>query len=80
MPQAVGTSLMVIAINSFFGFLGHATHATIPWGLTIQVTTAAVLGSIAGGLASPHVPAALLRQGFGVFVLAMAVLLGWQQL
>jgi hypothetical protein len=80
MPQAVGTSLMVIAINSFFGFLGHATHADVPWGLTIPITTAAVLGSIAGGLASPHVPAPLLRKGFGVFVLAMAVLIGWQQL
>ncbi len=80
MPQAVGTSLLVIAINSFFGFLGHATHATIPWDLTLAVTAAAVVGSVLGGLASPHVPAALLRKGFGVFVLGMAILMGWQQL
>jgi uncharacterized membrane protein YfcA len=80
MPQAVGTSLLVLAIHRYFGFLGHATHATVPWDLTLAVTAAAVVGSVLGGLASPHVPAALLRKGFSVFVLGMAIVMGGQQL
>ncbi len=80
MSRAVGTSLLVIAIKSVFGFAGHLSHVTIDWGLAASVSAAAVAGSFVGGAFVSKVPASSLRQAFGVFVLIMAVFLGWKQL
>lgn len=80
MTQAVGTSLLVIAIKSGFGFVGHATHVQVDYALALSLAAAAVVGSVAGGLLAARVPAALLRRAFGTFVLVMAAVMGWQQL
>src|SRR5512135_870104 len=42
MPAAVGTSLLVIAMNSFAGLYGHLHSVHIHWGLALGVTAAAV--------------------------------------
>jgi uncharacterized membrane protein YfcA len=75
MQRAVGTSLVVISVKSLFGYLGHATHVSIDPFLAAEVSAAAVVGSVLGGLLAPRVPAAALRKGFGGFVLVMAVFL-----
>lgn len=80
MYEAVGTSLLVIAIKSFAGFAGHATHVTIDYKTAAMVVVAAVLGSILGGYLAPKVPQSALRKGFATFVLAMAVYMTWKQL
>lgn len=80
MREAIGTSLVVIAVKSFAGYAGHATHVQIDWQLATIVTGAAVVGSIGGALLAHRVPQAALRKGFGTFVLAMAVFLLWQEL
>lgn len=80
MRRAVGTSLMVIAIKSTFGFFGHALHVPVDYGLAAAIVVAAVGGSILGGALTARVPATMLRQGFGAFVLMMAVWMGYQQL
>lgn len=71
-PQAVGTSLVVIAMKSFAGFAGYLDHVTIDWPLTLAVTATAVGGSLIGGLLVGRIPAASLRRGFGLFVIVMA--------
>jgi uncharacterized membrane protein YfcA len=38
MERAVGTSLLVIAMQSTAGFLGHLGHAAIDWSVTLAVT------------------------------------------
>lgn len=73
MTAAVGTSLLVIAMNSFAGFAGHLTSAQIDWRLTLAVTAAAIVGAVLGGVLAGKVPQAALRKGFGWFVLAMGV-------
>ncbi|HMV68699.1 MAG TPA: sulfite exporter TauE/SafE family protein [Myxococcota bacterium] len=80
MPRAVGTSLLVIAIQSTFGFLGHVTHVSIDLAVAAQVIASAVLGSFLGATLAPKVPAAALRKGFGAFVMGMAVYMGVHQL
>jgi uncharacterized protein len=80
MEQAVGTSLVVIAMKSFAGFAGHLGHVQLDWPLTLAVTAAAVAGSFAGGALAGRVPPAALRKGFGVFVLIMAVFVLVQEL
>ena len=72
MPVDVGTSLVVISMQSFAGLAGHLATESIDWKLAGMVTGAAVVGSVIGGLLLPHVDPATLRKAFGWFVLAMA--------
>jgi uncharacterized membrane protein YfcA len=72
MEIAVGTSLVVIAMKSFAGLAGHLGHVDVDWRLTLAVTAAAVIGSLAGGKLAGRIPPEALRKGFGVFVLVMA--------
>lgn len=72
MPAAVGTSLVVISMQSFAGLAGHLSTEAIDWKLAGMVTAAAVVGSIIGGLLTSRVDPAVLRKAFGWFVLAMA--------
>lgn len=72
MPVAVGTSLVVISMQSFAGLAGHLATEPIDWKLAGMVTAAAVVGSVAGGLLVSRVNAGTLRKAFGWFVLAMA--------
>ncbi|GAA3341181.1 sulfite exporter TauE/SafE family protein [Amorphoplanes nipponensis] len=80
MPIAVGTSLVVIAMKSFAGFAGYLSSVPINWALAAAVTTAAVLGSLAGSRLAGRIRADLLRRAFGWFVLAMGVFVLAQQL
>ena len=72
MPVAVGTSLVVIAMQSFAGFAGHLASEQIDWRLAAFVTAAAVVGALIGGRLIAFVNPATLRQMFGWFVLLMA--------
>ena len=76
---AVGTSLLVIAMNSAAGLAGHLTAVPIDWALAGAVTAAAVLGSLVGARLLPRVSAEMLRRGFGWFVLAMGAFVLVQQ-
>jgi uncharacterized membrane protein YedE/YeeE len=80
MRTAVATSLLVIALKSFAGFAGHVGHVTIDWHLAGLVTSAAVVGSVAGSLLSTRLAQDALRRAFAWFVMAMAVFVIVQQL
>jgi hypothetical protein len=72
MPAAVGTSLVVISMQSFAGFAGHLASEHIDWRLAGLVTAAAVLGALIGGRLIAFVDPNTLRKLFGWFVLLMA--------
>lgn len=72
MPIAVGTSLVVISMQSFAGLAGHLSNEQIDWRLAAFVTTAAVIGALIGGRLITFVNPTTLRQAFGWFVLLMA--------
>jgi uncharacterized membrane protein YfcA len=74
MPAAVGTSLVIIAMNSFAGLAGHVTSGQIDWRIAAMVTAAAVSGALAGSRLTGLVDPTTLREAFGWFVLAMASL------
>jgi uncharacterized membrane protein YfcA len=80
MDVAVGTSLVVIAMKSFAGLAGHLGHVDLDWSSTLAVAAAAIAGSVAGGHLAGMIRPARLRRGFGVLVLAMAVLMLADQL
>ncbi|HVN12535.1 MAG TPA: TSUP family transporter [Kineosporiaceae bacterium] len=80
MPVAVGTSLLVIAMQSAAGAVGHLPGSSLPWAQTLALTTVAALGSVVGGRLTRRVPPERLRRAFGVLVLGVAALVIGEQL
>ena len=72
MATAVGTSLAVIAANSFAGWLGHLGREPFAWGLTGAFLLAALAGMAAGARLGGRMKPATMRLAFGWFVLAVA--------
>ena len=72
---AIGTSLLIITINSTAGLLGRLGQGHIDWPVTLAFTGIAVVGSIIGARLASAVSPTTLRRGFGIFVIVMAVLI-----
>jgi hypothetical protein len=79
MEIAVGTSLVVISMQSLAGFAGHWGHVEIDWTLAGLVTGFAVIGSFIGSWMATRIAPARLRKGFAWFVVAMAFFLLGQE-
>lgn len=73
MREAVGTSLLVIAINSSAGLLGHLGDGHLDLGLIAALTGVAVAGAFAGERIARHLSVARLRQGFALFVITVGL-------
>jgi uncharacterized membrane protein YfcA len=74
MKKAVGTSLFIIAAKSLIGFTGDLQHqATMDWQLLLTISAIAVVGLAGGMLLSRKLSEAVLKKGFGYFVLIMGV-------
>jgi len=71
--KAMGSSLMIIAINSLIGFTGDLSNRDIEWTLILSIAAIAIAGIFAGNYFAKKVSASSLKKGFGWFVLAMGV-------
>ncbi len=80
MTVAVGTSLLVVALNSAAGFAAHAGSADIDYGLAAVFTGAAVAGSMLAARVATRLPAERLRRWFAWLVLAVAAFVAVQAL
>ncbi len=80
MRQAIGTSLLVISLQSFAGFAGHAAHVHLEWTLVLAITGTALIGSIIGATVSAKVHPKHLRRGFAWLVIAMGLFIFAKQL
>jgi uncharacterized membrane protein YfcA len=78
--EAIGTSLLVIAMKSFAAFAGSASDVTLDPKILVSVSIMAVLGSILGGWVSGKIPAARLQGLFGWFIVVMAVFVLGQEI
>jgi uncharacterized membrane protein YfcA len=79
MHGAVGTSLLVIAMNSFAGLLGYLNHVQVNLNLATRVSVLTMGGSLVGGWLAPRIPARALRRAFAGLVLLVALHLIYQQ-
>jgi uncharacterized membrane protein YfcA len=78
--QAVATSLVVIAMNSAAGFLGHLDAFSIDLTLISVFVGAGIAGTFAGARVARRLPAHLLRQTFALFVITLALFLLYDNL
>jgi uncharacterized membrane protein YfcA len=69
MKHAVGTSLVVIAMNCASGFVGHLGHVGIPWAFAGIFTGVAIGGILLGTHLARFVSQTALKRGFAVFLL-----------
>jgi uncharacterized membrane protein YfcA len=77
---AIGTSLLVITINSLGGFVGFAAHESFPAGLTASVAAFTAAGGLIGERLGKPLPAHRLRPAFGVFLLLVGAAMAVQNL
>lgn len=73
--QAVGTSLVVIAMNSMAGFLGHLGGPPIDLQVVAIFVTAGLTGALVGARLARIVHPDHLRKGFALFVIVLAIFL-----
>jgi uncharacterized protein len=75
---AVGTSLLVIAMNSLAGFLGYFGQVEVPWNVLGQFTVLAIGATLVGTMLGRFVSQETLRRGFAAFLVGMATLVLYQ--
>lgn len=73
MKKAIGTSLMIIALNSLLGFAGDLPYVSFDWSLLIKITVLAIAGIVIGMFIGKRIPSRVLRKGFGWFVFFMGI-------
>ncbi|HEU4469658.1 MAG TPA: sulfite exporter TauE/SafE family protein [Flavisolibacter sp.] len=73
MKEAIGTSLMIIALNSLIGFAGDIGRHPMNWPLLLSITAIAVAGIFIGGRFSRRIDSLKLKKGFGWFILVMSI-------
>ena len=73
MKMAVGTSLLIIAAKSLFGFLGDIGNYDIEWGFLLLFTGISIVGILIGSALSTKIDGDKLKKGFGYFVLVMGL-------
>jgi uncharacterized membrane protein YfcA len=72
MPVAVGTSLLIIAINSAAALAARAGSETLHWGVIVPFTVAAVAGSLGGKRVADQVPTTTLTKAFVALLVTVA--------
>ncbi len=80
MPVAVGTSLLVISLNSVVALLARIGHGSFDWGVIVPFTLAAVVGSFAGRAVADRVRARSLTRAFAVLLVVVALYVAAQSL
>lgn len=76
--DAVGTSLLVIALNAFTGFAGYLGHVDVAWPFTVGFTAIAITGIWMGAQLLERVPAHAVKRMFGMLLLVMGAWMLYQ--
>lgn len=80
MKKAVGTSLIIVTINSLIGFLGDVQTLDIEWVFLLTFTAISIVGIVIGVFLSKFISGEKLKKSFGFFVLIMAAYIIFKEL
>ena len=78
MKQAVGTSLLVIAMKSAAGFAGYLGQVEVQWGFMALFTAVAITGILLGTYLVRFVSQHALQRAFAVFLVVMGTFILYQ--
>ena len=73
--QAVGTSLLIIAMASVSGFLGHLSFGTVDLTIVGLFVLGSLGGVLAGTVLAGRIPEQKLAKAFGWFTIIIALYL-----
>ncbi|MDC8001408.1 sulfite exporter TauE/SafE family protein [Aequorivita todarodis] len=80
MKVAVGTSLIIIALNSLIGFfLGDALVRQIDWIFLLTITTISLIGIFIGSYLGNFIDGKKLKKAFGYFIFVMAIFIFYME-
>lgn len=80
MKKAVGTSLVIITINSLIGFTGDIQNISVDWKFLLTFSVLTIIGVLLGSYFSKNVSNQSLKKGFGYFTLIMACYIMYMEL
>lgn len=80
MKKAVGTSLVIISVNSLIGFTGDIQTLEIEWPFLLTFSALTLTGVLIGGLLSKYISNIYLKKGFGIFTLLMGFYIIYKEL
>lgn len=72
MKKAVGTSLLIITINSLTGFTGDLQNISVDWTFLLSFSVFSIFGIFVGIYLNKFVNETQLKKGFGIFILMMS--------
>lgn len=72
MSRAIGTSLVIIAVNSASGFAAHLDGLSIDWALTLSFAAVAIAASLAAARLARHLDEALVSRIFAAVIFTVA--------
>lgn len=78
--EAVGSSLLIIAMNATSGVAGYVGQVAFDWRLVAWFTSIASIGAIAGTRLVRRLPAARIKQAFAIMILVLGTYLVIRQL
>ena len=70
---AIGTTLIIIGINSMLGFLGDAMIYNINWTFLLAISSLSTIGMLVGNFYSRRIDTTHLRRSFGWIILTIAI-------
>ncbi|CAI9410451.1 sulfite exporter TauE/SafE family protein [Nocardioides sp. T2.26MG-1] len=78
MQPAVGTSLLIVALNSATSLLSRVGGPAVDWGVVVPFALAAMVAAVLGKQAAGRLPARGLALGFALLLVLVAGYTGWQ--
>jgi uncharacterized membrane protein YfcA len=73
MKKAIGTSLVIISMNSLIGVFVSLFHTSVDWSFLFTITLIATVGIFIGSYLSTKIDGNKLKPAFGWFVLIMGI-------
>jgi uncharacterized membrane protein YfcA len=79
MKKAVGTTLLIIAMNSLFSFFTSYSSSLINWSLLLRFSLGAVIGILIGTQIAEKISGNYLKRIFGWFVMSISFYIVFKQ-
>lgn len=80
MKVAIGTSLVIISLNSLIGFFTSMHNVNIDWKLLATISSIAIVGILIGSQLSKKIDGKKLKPAFGWFILVMGIYIIFKEL